>query len=349
MATPLTVAIVGGGRVGLGFGKLLQKLEETRLVGFQTSTKARQDELSSLYSVPAFGSVEELMKATKPQVVCVVNANADHAPATITALKMGAHVFCEKPMAPTMEECHAMVEAEKQSGRVLQIGFEYMHGTMTSRLKQLVNEDFFGQLTWASFLDSRGHWWSDSPSVPLSKIWKLDRSKGGGIVFHCGIHQLDMIRCYLGPIDEIIAFRPPVNALSFYPPDVPDNVTLMLRAKSGAVCNFQIFHNRAPCYYRETNPWSPDWRQIPGHEFDVSLVGTKGSCEMKIYKEKLSLFKFDIEHRDTTLERIEDFAHHPANRSHHDMSGLLLTFLRNIAAGKAIETPGQTIRVADYR
>jgi hypothetical protein len=140
----------------------------------------------------------------------------------------------------------------------------------------------------------------------------------------------------------------------------------MLKARSGAVCNFQIFHNRAPCYYRQTSPWQPDWRQVPGHDFDVSLVGTAGSCEMKIYKEKLYLFRFDIEHRDTTLERIEDFAHHPANASHHDMNALLLAFVRNIAAGRgaidastdametmslafaaeaAIERPGEVVKV----
>lgn len=367
---PVTIGIVGGGRVGAGFAKFLKtQPDDAKVVGIQTSTKARQDELSSTLGIPAFGTVEELMEKAKPTIVAVVNANEDHYAATMTAMRMGAHVFCEKPMAPTLEESRLMVEAQEKYNRVLQIGFEYMHGTMTSRLRQLINDGFFGQVTWASVLDSRGHWASDSPSTPIEKVWKLDRKRGGGIIFHCGIHQLDMIRCYLGPIEEITAYRPPVNALSFYPSDVPDNVTLMLRAKSGAVCNFQVFHNRAPCYYRETNPWSPDWRQIPGHAFDVSVVGTKGSCEMQIYKEKLSLFKFDIAHRDTTLERIEDFAHHPANKSHHDMSGLLLAFIRNIAAGKGAIDPASeayetmriayaaedaiakngTVRVADYK
>jgi predicted dehydrogenase len=184
----------------------------------------------------------------------------------------------------------------------------------------------------------------------LESHWKLDRQRGGGIVFHCGIHQLDMIRNYLGPIDEVTAYLPPVNALPYYPADVPDNVTLMLRAKSGAVCNFQIFHNRAPCYYRETNPWSPDWRTIPGHEFDLSLIGTAGSCQMQIYKEKLSLFRFDHAYKDTVLERVEDFGHRPANASHHDMNGMLLAYLRNVAQGRGAIDPAsgalETMRLA---
>ncbi len=368
-SSALSVGLVGGGRVGVHFAKFLKSIPEVRLAGFVTSTPARQQELSQQFGVPAYGSVEQMMDAKdRPAMVAVVNANDDHAKATIAALNAGAHVFCEKPMAPTMAECKAMVDAERKSGKVLQIGFEYMHGTMTSRLRQLVRDGFFGDLTWASVLDSRGHWWSDDPSVDRSTIWKLDRARGGGICFHCGIHQLDMIRTYLGPIDEITAFRPSKNALHFYPADVPDNVTLMLRAHGGAVCNFQIFHNRAPTFYREGG-FHPDWRQVPGHDFDISLVGTKGSCEMKIYKEKLYLFKFDHDRRDTTLERIEDFAFHPADKSHHDMNGLLRQFVHNLLNGKgavdpsseALETMelafaaedaiarGGTVKLADYR
>jgi len=331
----VSVGIVGGGRVGLGFAKFIQSLkDEARLTGVVTSTPARQKELSTLLKVPCFGTTEELMNSgDKPDVVAVVNANEDHYEATLAALQLGAHVFCEKPMAPTLEECRKMVAAEKASGKTLQIGFEYMHGTMTSRLRQLINEDYFGELLSGSVLDSRGHWASDAPSKPISENWKLDRQRGGGIVFHCGIHQLDMIRCYFGKIESVTAFRAPKNALSFYPYEIPDNVTLMIKAASGAVINFQIFHNRAPCYYRETNPWQPDWRTIPGHEFDFSIVGTKASCHMQIYKEKLSLFKYNIPQRDTTLDRVEDFGFHPANASHHDMSGFLLQYLRSVAAG----------------
>jgi predicted dehydrogenase len=367
----IPVGVVGGGRVGESFTKQLQAEPDIAVTGIVTSTAARRQELATKLGVPAFADVPALMAATpKPLVVCVVNANDQHAPATIAALKAGAHVYCEKPMAPTWAECKAMVRAEQRSGRHLQIGFEYMHGTMTSRLRQLVADGYFGELTWASVLDSRGHWWSDAPDVDASTIWKLDRQRGGGIIFHCGIHQLDMIRCYLGPITEVTAYRPPRNALPFYPADVPDNVTLMLRAQSGAVCNFQVFHNRAPTYYREMPRFNPDWRQVPGHEFSVALVGTRGSCLMQIYGETLHLFRFDLANKDTVFDRTEVFSPNPPDKSHHNMRGLLLRFIRSVAGGggaidpatealatmrlafaaeDAIAQGGGTVRVARYR
>jgi predicted dehydrogenase len=371
MATKtVRIGVIGGGRVGEGFLRDLKREKEVAVTGVVTSTAARREELAARYGVRCYPDVDALMGSSdKPEIVFVVNANEDHAAATVRSLQAGCHVYCEKPMAATLSDCNSMVEAERRSGCHLQIGFEYMHGTMTSRLLGLIRSGYFGDLLWASVLDSRGHWWSNDPDAPASDIWKLDRMRGGGIIFHCGIHQLDMIRCYLGGIREITAYKPPRNAFPFYPPDVPSNVTLMLTAESGAVCNFQVFHDRAPCYYRSNPSFSPDWRTVPGHEFDVSLVGTEASCLMRIYGEELHLFRFDHAAKDTRFDRTEKFGPQHPSLSHHDMHGLMMRFIRNIAEGRGAVDPaaealdtmrlafasedaivkGGTVRVADYR
>lgn len=351
MAEKVPVGIVGGGAVGESFIRDLGRERDMRVTGIVTATPARQKELREKYGVTTFGTVHEMMASgDKPFVVCVVNANDAHRDATITALQAGAHVYCEKPMAPTLSESVQMVQAEQRSGRHLQIGFEYMHGTMTSRLMELIREGFFGRLTWAQVIDSRGHWAAGDPATDVSTIVKLNRRRGGGIILHCGIHQLDMIRCYLGPIAEITAFRPPRNALEFYPPDVPDVVTLMIKAESGAVCNFQVSHSRAPCYYRAVPPFNPDWRTVPGHQFDVSIIGTGGSCYMQIYQEDLHLFRIDQQNRDIVFERTEHFGPNNPSRSHHDMHGLLMKFIRSVASGGGAIDPAsgalETMRIA---
>lgn len=335
MENRIKIGVIGGGRVGESFLRNIAREKDMVVTGMVTSTEERRHEITEKFNVPTYASLKEFLASdNKPIVMFVLNANDAHAEATIESLKGGCHVYCEKPMAPTLDECVKMVEAEKSSGKHLQIGFEYMHGTMTSRLRNLVNDGYFGDVLWASVLDSRGHWWADNPDTPIEKIWKLDRKRGGGIIFHCGIHQLDMIRCYFGQVEEISAFKPPKNPLPYYPDDIPANVTLMIRAKSGAVCNFQVFHDRAPTFYRENPPFGPDWRKVPGHEFDVSLVGSAGSCYMKIYGEELHLFKFNHALKDTEFDRTEIFGPKPADKSHHDMQGLMLRFIRSVASGK---------------
>ncbi len=362
------ICIVGGGKVGVSWIKRLSKEPDLRVASVVTKSEPRRQELSSTYDILAFSTLREALNSAKPDVVCVVNANEDHAPAAVEALEANCHVYLEKPMAPTLEECVRIIEAEKKSSGRLQVGFEYIHGTMTGRIRELLREGYFGEPLWASVLDSRGHWWADSPHAPSESIWKLDRKRGGGIIFHCGIHQLDIIRNYLGSIEEITAFRPPQNPLSFYPEDVPANVTLMLKATSGAVCNFQIFHDRAVTYYREEG-YSPNYWSSPGHEFNISLVGTEASCYMRIYDEVLHLFKLDSETKENKLDRSELFGPNPPDKTHHDMIGLVLRFIRSATAGgpaidsadSALETMrmafaaedaialGSTVYLSDYR
>jgi predicted dehydrogenase len=330
--TPLRIGIVGGGTVGEHFLRDLGNNPHYQLTGVVTRSPARQQELNTLFKVPAFGTLTDMLRDNPPQVVCVVNANHEHREATLEALAAGCHVYLEKPMAPTLAEAREIVEAEANSRGSVQVGLEYIHGTMTGRLKELVEEGFFGETQWLSILDSRGHWWAQNPYGKLSDIWKLDRKLGGGIVFHCGIHQLDLIRHYAGRITSVQAFRPGKNPLSFYPADVPANVTLMITTERGVTVNFQIFHDRAATWYREPG-YKADYVHAPGHAFDISLIGTKGSAEMRIYDEILHLFQLDADLKENRFIRTEHFHPNPHDKSHHDMSGLLRRFLASVSNG----------------
>lgn len=333
MNPPLRIAIVGGGSVGEHFLRDLTPVPHYHVVGVVTRAHSRQKELSERFHVPAFSSFAELLDSGgRPQVVCVVNANHDHLESTLQALEAGCHVYLEKPMAPTLAECRQIVEAEAASVGTVQVGFEYIHGTMTGRLKSLIREGYFGEVQWLSILDSRGHWWSQSPYGRLEDIWKLDRERGGGIIFHCGIHQLDLIRHYAGPIRTVQAFRPAKNPLSYYPADVPANVTLMITTATGATINFQVMHDRAATWYRDPQ-YRPDYAHAPGHEFNISVIGTEGSCDMRLYTEELHLFRLDAAAKENRFDRTEIFKPNRHDKSHHDMSGLLESFLQNVAAG----------------
>lgn len=330
---PLRMVVVGGGNVGEHFLRDFTPQPHIHVTGVVTRSVARGKELKESYGVPAYTELSAALGETpKPDVVCVVNANHDHRDATLEALGAGCHVYLEKPMAPTLAECREIVEAEAASTGTVQVGFEYIHGTMTRRLKELIEGGYFGEVQWLSILDSRGHWWSQSPHAEASEIWKLDRARGGGLIYHCGIHQLDLIRHYAGRITTVQAFRPAKNPLSFYPDDVPANVTLMLTTEQGVTVNFQVMHDRAATWYRERN-YRPDYPCAPGHEFNISVIGDKASAEMRIYEEKLHLFQLDAEAKENRFDRTEIFRPNPHDKSHHDMTGLLQRFLDSVASG----------------
>ena len=67
-------------------------------------------------AVPMFDSVEAMCRSPEVDAVWVASPNALHAEHTILAAKNGKHVICEKPMAVTLEQCQAMVEAVERHG-----------------------------------------------------------------------------------------------------------------------------------------------------------------------------------------------------------------------------------------
>jgi len=346
----ITAAVVGTGSVGLGFSRLLRK-RGVEVAGFVTSSRERIAQFSDQAGLPGYTSLTELVAAHPVVNLAVIgNANHQHAASTLEALGLDLHVYCEKPMAPTFAECEAMVAAERASKGSLQVGFEYIHSTMPRRLRALQEQGFFGELLSASCTDSRGHWWSGDPEAPFEKQVKLRRELGGGIIFHCGIHQLDMLRAYFGDFSEVTAFRSGRNALPYYPQDVPDHVLLAMKTADGRTASLEVFHSRAATYYRREPAYHPHWPSVPGHEFRLSLVGTEGSCLADFYGEKIHLFQFDHERKETELVRTEDFAHHPGNELHHDMSGFLERYIEGVAAGRGPLVPSEdalrTMRLA---
>ena len=335
----MKIGIYGTGIAAKGFIQFLLE-KGYPIAGLITSTEARAAAVQEELGLPCTTSLDALL-AHSPDIdlMLVANANEAHREATLESLAKGMHVYCEKPMANTLPECLEMVEATQQSAGHLQIGFEYIHSAMPRRVTELIKEGFFGETVSAHCLDSRGHWWSGDPDAPFEKQTKLRRECGGGIVFHCGVHQLDMLRAFLGEFTDVQAIAPSMRSLPYYPKDVPDQVQVILRGARGQVGSLSIFHNRAPTWYRSPLPEGQKYEETPGHEFKLSLTGTGGSCVADFYGGLLHLFRYDHDQKETVFEGTEDFRQMPQNERHHDMSGFLHRFLQSIEAGNGPLTP----------
>ena len=73
--------------------------------------------------VPRFDTLDEGLAATHPDAVAVCAYTEHHAAMTLKALAAGAHVFCEKPLADTLEAAERIVAAAREAGKTLLIGY----------------------------------------------------------------------------------------------------------------------------------------------------------------------------------------------------------------------------------
>jgi predicted dehydrogenase len=129
------LGMIGCGRQGNGLSRLLTKMDDVRIVAAcDVHPAKREDYVATMRAEYAgakgAGNVEiaeyddyrALIDHDGLDAVFIATPDHQHAPICIAALERGLHVYCEKPLAHTVEEGRAMVEATEQSGKVLQTG-----------------------------------------------------------------------------------------------------------------------------------------------------------------------------------------------------------------------------------
>src|SRR3954462_6119339 len=112
------VAIAGVGRAAKGIHiPALKKVPNAEIVGVY-------DPLQNASEFPSFATLEQLL-GTRPDVVVIATPPAPPPPIALAALAAGAHVFCEKPLANSVEEADAIAAAAKGAGRQVCVNSEF--------------------------------------------------------------------------------------------------------------------------------------------------------------------------------------------------------------------------------
>ena len=147
-----------------------------------------------------FTDYNEMVAMPELDAVSVCTPNNFHAPPTIAALEAGKHVICEKPIAGNAIDGQAMVDAQKASGKVLQIGLQSRFGAEAQTLRKLYEDGFFGDIYYARAMAMRRR------GVPASPSFITKSIAGGGPLIDIGVHILDVLLWMIGAPKPIEAF-----------------------------------------------------------------------------------------------------------------------------------------------
>lgn len=131
--------------VGLGAMGMSHALAYTRIPGFEVvgvcERRIAQRELpDALKGAQRFDNFESALAATKPDAVSVNTLPDTHAPFAIAAMKAGAHVFVEKPLALTVEEAQRTVDTARRTNRKLVIGYILRHHPSWTRFIEIARQ-----------------------------------------------------------------------------------------------------------------------------------------------------------------------------------------------------------------
>ena len=133
-------------------------------------------------------------KSLKLDAVSICTYNRQHAPCAIQALKAGVHVLLEKPFTVTTEEAIEVMKAEKESGKVLSIGFQPRLDENMIMVKDIVQSGVLGHIYYVQTGGGRRR----GIPTPFGTTFIEDATAGLGALADIGCYSLDMVLNALG-------------------------------------------------------------------------------------------------------------------------------------------------------
>ncbi len=202
MDQPMRIGMIGAGRNAEGHMRAAVQTGAARLVAVADPAEARVNVCAEKYGIEhTYASYEELLERSDIDAVIVSVPNFLHHKASIAALQAGKHVLCEKPMSIRMEWAEEMLEAERSSGKLLQIGMTSRHRPETHWLKAAIEKGDFGRLYYARAQYIR------RSGIPRFGGWFTAKElSGGGPMIDIGVHVLDQTWYLLGTPKPLSVF-----------------------------------------------------------------------------------------------------------------------------------------------
>ena len=186
----LKIGIIGCGNIAntKHLPNLAKFADRAEVVAFCDIDEQKAIDTKEKYGTPdakVFTDYRELIKLDL-DAVHVCTPNRSHSEISVAAMKAGCNVMCEKPMAINTEEAKAMVDAAKETGKLLTIGYQNRFRVDTLALKQMAVDGDLGEIYMAKAhaLRRRG--------IPTWGVFTNKFEQGGGPLIDIGTHALDI-------------------------------------------------------------------------------------------------------------------------------------------------------------
>lgn len=262
------------------------------------------------HQVQGFGQYRDLLAIKDIDAVIIASPDHWHAMHVVDAAKAGKDIYCEKPLALTIDEGRAMVNAVRKYKRVLQTGSMQRSQYNFRQAADLIRNGYIGDikevnvsvgepvkecdlpslptpahLDWDSWIGPslyRGYNPILSPALdaPEWSLWRLYHGFGGGYVTDWGAHMFDIVQWALG-MDQS-------GPVSFTPPDIP-------MAKEGL---YFTYKNGIKVHHKSWGSFNA-----------IQFLGTEGKIEVSrefLRSDKADLPKLQIAEKDRKVYYSED-------------------------------------------
>lgn len=220
---------------------------------------------------------KEILNDDEITAVSVCTPNNVHAPISIDFLKAGKDVLCEKPAARTYEEALTMLNAQRETGKILNIGVVNRFNNGVNKIKQLIDQGELGEVYYV-YVSFRSH-----RSIPgLGGDFTTKAVAGGGALIDWGVHFLDIVMYCCGDPTPITATAETFSKLG---KNIPDYTYVDMWAGPPVLDGTYDVEEGITGMVRTSGPTiniNGAWAQNIGeNEMFIDFVGDKGGIRLQ--------------------------------------------------------------------
>ncbi len=257
-AKEIRVGILGaGGNIGYTHStNIATYVNGARLAAVYDLNTKRAEEVAAQFGARVMESAEELIESDDIDAVIIASWDGTHADLAIKCINAGKPVFCEKPLATTVEDAKKVVEAEKAGGKkLLQVGFMRRFDPDYIKMKKILDSGELGApLMMHCISRTRSHPKNHTTEQHITNI---------------AIHEIDICRWLLGEDMTEVSVRFP-RSTCFAEGTCKDPQMVMMQSESGVLIDVEVSGNS---YY--------------GYEILCELVCEKGTVRLPVAAEPL--------------------------------------------------------------
>ena len=124
-------------------------------------------------NAPLYENIDSMLNEQKPDLVIVCTPDHTHDDIVVRALESGIDVITEKPMTTSVEKIRRILDAEKRTGRRVDVSFNYRYAPTAAKIKELLNAGEIGRVTSVDFhwyLNTKHGWVSEPPLASLTML-----------------------------------------------------------------------------------------------------------------------------------------------------------------------------------
>jgi UDP-N-acetyl-2-amino-2-deoxyglucuronate dehydrogenase len=241
--------------------------------------------------IKTYMDLDEMLKSSRVHVVVIGSYNYQHRDQAVAAANAGKHVYLEKPIALTWEDCLDIEDAVNKNKVKFCVGFECRYSNQFIVTKSVVDQGLIGELYYAEvdYLHGLG------PSYKQFH-WNAKKEGGGSALLTAGCHAMDALLLFMGSdVEEVTSYDTKTKSKIFEPYQYNTTSVTILKFKSGKIAKCTASVDCLQPYY-----------------FHTHLFGSEGSLlDNKFHSEKLKTDKSRWSELAMHMLDSGDVAEHP--------------------------------------